>query len=230
MITIKDIAIIIPLKKGEHAWKGLVQDFKYLEPQTEIIFVGPDSEDNLLGSTCLELKKTYPLSRYVMTSGDRAQKLNKGARAATKKYVWFLHADSRFSKDTVKQLEKSINKEPRALHYFDLSYLPDGPQMMFVNELACFLRSHLFNIPFGDQGFCLRKDILFSLGGFPETVAFGEDNLLIHQAKKDGVKVKCTNGIIETSSRRYKEGGWLRVTGSMTKQWTKQVWELRKRN
>ena len=105
-----------------------------------------------------------------------------------------------------------LARDPGALHYFDLAFSGDGPPLMRLNERGVWVRSHLLGMPFGDQGFCLRRDVFFGLGGFPEDVPYGEDHLLVWRARQAGVPLRCAPATLLTSARKYGERGWLRTT------------------
>jgi GT2 family glycosyltransferase len=67
-------------------------------------------------------------------------------------------------------------------------------------------------MPFGDQGFCLRREIWERLGGFDTHASYGEDHLFVWKARRAGVPLRPTGGTLRTSARKYQERGWLRTT------------------
>jgi GT2 family glycosyltransferase len=142
----------------------------------------------------------------------RARQMNAGARAARGRHLWFLHADSGFSRPDVEALATALREAPRALHYFNLAFDGRPRQLMYLNQAGAWWRSHALGLPFGDQGFCLERDAFFALGGYDEQAAYGEDHLLVWQARRAGIEVRCTRGRIVTSARKYREQGWLRTT------------------
>jgi rSAM/selenodomain-associated transferase 1 len=68
-------------------------------------------------------------------------------------------------------------------------------------------------LPFGDQGFCLSNEQFCRLGGFNESLQYGEDHDLIWRAHRAGISVKRVPAPIATSARKYRREGWLRTTG-----------------
>ena len=165
MVTFKDISIVIPVGPGENALEALLKDLRSIEKEAELI---------------------------VVRGSSRAKQLNEGAQKATRNFLWFLHADSRFSPKTLEALLRSLSNDPHAMHYFNLSFLPDGPPLMFINEIGCWIRSHVLGVPFGDQGFAVSKEIFGTLGGFPENVPYGEDHLFVWRARQKGVPLRWT--------------------------------------
>lgn len=196
MITLKHISIVIPVGPEEKALQALLENLRPIEKEAELI---------------------------VVRGTSRPKQLNEGARKATRDFLWFLHADSRLTPNTLAALLESLNKNPHALHYFNLRFLKDGPPLMFINEIGCWIRSQLMWLPFGDQGFCLSKPDFERLGGFPEDVSYGEDHVFVWRARQNGMKLKPTGARLETSARKYRELGWFHITKLYCRLWTRQA-------
>ncbi len=197
MVTFKDISIIIPVGPGESALEALLGDLRPIEKEAELI---------------------------VIRGSSRGKQQNDGARKATRNFLWFLHADSRLSSKTLAALLGSLGKNPHALHYFNLKFLPDRPPLMFINEIGCWIRSRIFGVPFGDQGFAVSKEIFETLGGFPENVPYGEDHLFVWRARQKGIPLRNTGTSLYTSARRYAKTGWAKLTWAYARRWTCQAW------
>ena len=203
---LNDLAVIIPVGPNETAWRSLLPELAQLPNESEIILVGVDSEP-------LDFRRTIGQNvRWVTSARGRAKQLNRGVQASTKRNLWFLHADSRIEKRALVALERSLRQNEVALHYFDLCFLDDGPWLMRLNNFGVWIRSHGMRLPFGDQGLCIPRHLLAKLGGFDERVPFGEDHLLVWAAHQNGIPVRCTGATIQTSARRYGEGGWSKTT------------------
>src|SRR3989338_879848 len=196
-ITFKDISIIIPVGPGENALEALLKDLRPIEKEAELI---------------------------VVRGASRPKQLNDGVRKATRDFLWFLHADSRLAPKTLGALLKSLGNDPHALHYFNLRFLPDGPPLMFINEIGCWIRSRILGVPFGDQGFAVSKEIFETMGGFPENVPYGEDHLFVWRARQKGVPLLCTGASLFTSARPYAKAGWAKLTWNYARGWTRQAW------
>jgi hypothetical protein len=98
------------------------------------------------------------------------------------------------------------------LGYFRLRYLADGPMPARLNALGAGLRSRLLHLPFGDQGFLLRRVTFETLGRFDETLSGGEDHALVWLARARSVPLVDLSMPIFSSARRYRDEGWLRTT------------------
>lgn len=152
----------------------------------------------------------------------RAAFLNAGAQAAKGKYYWFVHADSKLSKEAFQLLCSSLRRSPRALHYFQLSFY-DGGDLMRINEIGVKLRCWLFRAPFGDQAICLAADLHDQIGGFSTEAAFGEDHLYVRTAIRNGIQLNQVEGEVATSARRYQQQGWWNVVIDFQKKWIGQA-------
>lgn len=146
----------------------------------------------------------------VSSEGTRAKSLNAGAAKAQAPFLWFLHADSRVSAENLAQLTRALERRSNALHYFDLAYEEGG--LAALNACGANLRSRLFGLPYGDQGFCISKTLFGKIGGFPENTGFGEDLLFIRLAKRSGIPLNRIPSKLATSARKYREQGWLKLT------------------
>ena len=180
------LSIIIPLAPDETQQQQLLADLATNSLQAEII---QTSEEN------------------------RATSLNLGAKQAMGQWLWFLHADSRINQDNLRALKNSLNQDQDrlALHYFDLGFKDSGP-LLNSTALGANLRSRLLGCPYGDQGFCISKQLFLDLGGFPENRPYGEDLLLVWRAHQTGVPLQRIPSTLFTSARKYRQQGWLKVT------------------
>ena len=180
------LSIILPLAPDETQQQQLLADLATNSLQAEII---QTSEEN------------------------RATSLNLGAKQALGQWLWFLHADSRINQDNLRALKNSLNQDQDrlALHYFDLGFKDSGP-LLNSTALGANLRSRLLGCPYGDQGFCISKQLFLDLGGFPENRPYGEDLLLVWRAHQTGVPLQRIPSTLFTSARKYRQQGWLKVT------------------
>ncbi len=221
------ISIIIPLGPVENSLYTLVKDLGCLPANLEIIIVYAASERK---PHVMELKLTIGQLlkgknvHWVSSTPGRAQLMNSGVRETKRKYLWFLHADSRVNRGMYDNLIRSLKNRPEALHYFQLAFLNDGPGFLLrSNEYGVRLRSRLLWMPYGDQGFCIGKQIFDALGGYPENEPYGEDHIFVWRARQAGIPVVCTSEKLYTSARKYREYGWLKTTVNHSILWVKQA-------
>lgn len=203
MNSLRDVAVIIPVGPQESAWKSLLSDLETLPSEVEILLVGTAPKPSSFAED---------RARWLQAPQGRARQLNFGAKSTRKKYLWFLHADSRIEKRSIEKLARALEESPTVLLFFDLLFLKDGPRWMLINELGVRLRSRVLRLPFGDQGFCVSRADFERLGGFDESAPYGEDHLFVWRAHQCGVPLRCTGAPIRTSARRYREKGWGKTT------------------
>lgn len=201
----EQVSVVIPVAPKEEDWKFLLKQLNLNENNFEVIV--SVTEPLKLSAKLVQNKNV----KTVYGPKGRAQQLNRGAEAATKKYLWFLHADSRLTVNTLTALQKSIEAGFQDVRYFDLGFF-EGPPWMLINSFGVSFRSRVLRLPFGDQGFCLSRTLFAELGQFNEKASYGEDHLLIWKAHERGVPVTAIHGKILTSGRKYHKLGWFRTT------------------
>lgn len=150
--------------------------------------------------------------------------MNIAARATQRRFLWFLHADSRLTEAGLAALVAALARDPGALCYFDLAFETRGMRRMALNNAGAWVRSHWLGMPFGDQGFCLGRERFLALGGFDESAPYGEDHLLVWSARRAGMPIKCTDRPLLTSPRKYAARGWLATTWDHLRLTAKQAW------
>lgn len=223
----KKLSIIIPLGPKEKALFTLIKGLSYLPVDLEIIIVYATSEKDHfiipLKSSIGKILKQKNV-HWIRSEAGRAQQMNSGGRQSKREYLWFLHADSKINIRMYESLIRSLKNKPNALHYFQLAFLNDGPlRMLRVNEVGVRLRSGLLWMPYGDQGFCIRKKLFIDLGSYPEKEKYGEDHIFVWRARQAGIPIVCTGEKLYTSARKYRDFGWLKTTVNYNILWAKQA-------
>lgn len=167
-----------------------------------LVFANGDPQHADAPQTCVALS----------APAGRAHQLNAGIAAAQGDWLWLLHADSRLCADTLPALQAHLATGSRALGWFRLAFRDDGPGLTRLNALGANLRARWLGLPFGDQGFVLRRDDAERLGAFDPSLAFGEDHAWVWRARRIGLPLREIHGALATSARKYAERGWLRTT------------------
>lgn len=188
------ISVIIPYHENETEHRALIGFFDELN----------DSDIEVISTT----------------GKNRANAMNIGAQQAVNDYLWFVHADTKISQEHVNDLKLSLDKYPNRFHYFDLSYEKNN---VFLNSIGANVRSRILGLPWGDQAFCLSKEIFMKLNAYNENAHYGEDHLLIWQAHQKKIKLKRVPMAVISSAREYQKQGWLRLTIKRQFLWIKQV-------
>lgn len=214
------LSVIIPMVEGEQAWKDLIPDLAGLPPSSEIIFALPQ------GTPTLEIPAPHPwmLIKQISDGMGRAAQMNAAARVAEGTQLWFLHADSRLGQETIPALLRRLSQYPDWLLYGDLKFLSDATPLMKLNEMGTWVRSRLLEMPFGDQGLCIRKKLFQEIGGYPENVKYGEDHVFVWRARQRRIVLRSIEAPIYTSARKYRDRGWFKTTARHVALTYKQAW------
>ena len=196
------ISIIIPtLNEAENLPATLASIKSSVD--LEIIVVDGGSSDETL-----ELANSFGV-RLLTTTANRARQINAGGLAATSKVLLFLHGDTCLPLGFVSYVQDVLAMPGVVAGAFRLGI--DGSEFgLRIIELLANFRSHLFQMPYGDQAIFVKKDIFHALGGFPDMVLM-EDFVLMQQLKKRG-RVAILPIAVKTSPRRWLKLGILRTT------------------
>lgn len=220
---IPSLAIVIPVGPNDESWRALLPQLKLVNAQAIVLVTTqlPADEAALLSAD--------PRVSVLQSQVGRGRQLNAGATVTDTNWLWFLHADSTLGHDTVTALHAHLAQGGSSLGYFHLRFVGDGPRWMALNEFGAYVRSRWLGLPFGDQGFVMRRSVYEQLGGFDEGVSGGEDHAFVWKARKAGIALQALPANLYTSARKYRDRGWLRTTCEHLKMTFHQVRVFSKR-
>lgn len=185
-------SVIIPLYNGSAYIERAIQSIlrQTLLP-TEILVIDDGSTDD--GPTLVE-QQAYPLVRLIRqrNAGVSAAR-NKGMTESRADFLTFLDADDVWEKDHLEILSTLIDKYPQCGIYGTSYYLckpgntPTLPQLpapySFSGEDGVmdnyFVLSSGINPPLHMSSFCVRKEHLMAIRGFPVGIPAGEDSITL---------------------------------------------------
>ncbi len=203
--------MVIPVAFGDRSWDELLPLLIRECPEgTEIVISATEPPPSAFAAH--RASAPHLGMRWITGGAGRGRQLNRGAREAVGRLLWFLHADSRLRPGTIPVLLRRLRAADGTLWYFDLRFLADGPRLMRVNEIGTWVRSELLGLPFGDQGFALSGALFARLGGFSEEAPYGEDHLFVWAARCASVPVRPVGLPLWTSARKFQQHGWLVTT------------------
>ncbi|MEP1059493.1 TIGR04283 family arsenosugar biosynthesis glycosyltransferase [Stenomitos frigidus] len=202
--SLKDltISIIIPtLNEAEN----LVQTLKTVQDNNsmEVIVVDGGSWDDTV-----RIAKSLNV-RVISSTAKRSDQMNLGAALAKGDILLFLHADTHLPLRFEHWILQTLAKPNIIAGAFELKINSTVPALRWV-EWGVKLRSHLFQMPYGDQAIFLRASIFQELGGFPD-LPIMEDFELMRRLKQRG-RIKIAPAAVITSNRRWKKLGVCRTT------------------
>ncbi len=149
------------------------------------------------------------MARLVETPRGRARQMNEGAGVASGEWLLFLHADTMLTLDAWRSWQAALAPDLVG-GAFARRFVPAGLVLAITARLAD-LRGRFFGIFLGDQALFVRKHVFHDLGGFNETVPYGEDLLFSLRLRQAG-RTCLVRSPIQSSARRFRKKGALRQT------------------
>lgn len=169
----------------------------------EVIVADGGSTDELERVAASWGAKVLPCER------GRGVQLNRGAAAAREEILWFLHADVLPPDNADDLILRALADSGTIGGAFRFRLLErrwfGGILGFFIN-----LRSRVFRLPYGDQGYFVRRSVFDKVGGFPNT-AIMEDVGFMDRIRGMGGFI-LLNASIGVSSRRWDREGVFRAT------------------
>ncbi len=196
------ISVVIPtLNEQENIAKTIQHAF--CDPIHEVLVVDGGSTDHTVAIAESSGAK-------VLTSlPGRARQMNAGANIATGSILLFIHGDTLLPSTYSQQIVSALAPPEPAAGAFTLSVNLQTPGIRFIESMAN-IRARIFQMPYGDQGLFLKKQVFQELNGFPD-LPFLEDVEMVKRRKKKG-KIKIVRQAVLTSGRRWQEKGLIRNT------------------
>ena len=143
-------------------------------------------------------------TRVVQGPPGRGPQLNLGAASTAAPRLLFLHADCRLPEGWLPAVSRVLDDEDTSLACFRLRTLSSAssePSAIHRLSLRVFdLRSHGLGLPYGDQGFAVRRDVFNRAGCFPE-IPLMEDVAFAHTCRRLG-ELRRLPLEIRTTARR----------------------------
>jgi len=198
--------VVIPIGPGEDSWPVLLEDLLALPFPFAIVFAATSPCPARHAIKLTKAAAIRPVDWIHDCDTGRAAQMNHAAAVARSDWLLFLHADTRVTIDTWRALVESVNTSPMGLHYFNLHFDWNSWRMR-LSEMGVRMRCRTWGMPYGDQGFAVKKTDFKNLGGFP-LITPGEDHAFAWICHNAGMPIKCTGGSVTTSSRKYRDRGW----------------------
>ena len=143
-------------------------------------------------------------ARVVEGASGRGPQLNLGVRSAGARRILFLHADCRLPDGWLPALRTALDDTATALACFRLHTEPSGGRhrsRLYRRWLRVFdLRSFGLGLPYGDQGFALRREVFDLVGGFQE-IPLMEDVAFARSCRRLG-RIRRVPLEVRTTARR----------------------------
>ncbi|MDZ7950913.1 TIGR04283 family arsenosugar biosynthesis glycosyltransferase [Nostoc sp. DedQUE09] len=196
------ISIIIPaINEAGNIKKAIATTQANLNIEV-IVVDGGSSDDTVAIAQSLNVK-------VISSSPGRAVQMNAGAVAASGEILLFLHADTGLPKGFDEMIRTALQQPGTVAGAFKLRIDASLLSLRWV-ELGVNVRSHFYQMPYGDQAIFLTKKVFQQIGGFPE-LPIMEDFELMRRLKRIGRVVIIPTPVV-TSARRWLQKGVFKTT------------------
>jgi rSAM/selenodomain-associated transferase 2 len=150
-------------------------------------------------------------ARVLTTEPGRGLQLGRGGAAAAGAWLLLLHADVRLPGGWAERVGRTL-AQPRAAErawYFELAIAAPRPELRLL-ELGVRLRSRWRQLPYGDQGLLLHRDLYAAVGGV-RPLPLMEDLDLVERLRRR--TRLCSLALpLEVDGRRWRRQGFWRTT------------------
>lgn len=200
------VSTIIPIYNEESTIEEFQESIRFLNEESEVIFVDG-------GSTDRTLELIRPEFKVIRSGKGRAVQMNTGAEQSTGDILFFLHCDSEVPRTAIQEIGEVMKQYQFGC--FGIKFRSNNIWM----KCCQIISNHRIKdrkVVFGDQGILIKRDLFFEVGGFPE-LPIMEDYQFSLTLKEKKVKIGMTKSRIYTSDRRFTEGGRLRVMWKMNR-------------
>lgn len=175
-----------------------------VRPSTELIVVS-GSADSSVGPVV----RSRPDARWIVAEAGRGVQLNRGAAEATGRWLVFLHADCRLAPGWLAKIERADRASAVVGGSFRFR-LDSSRAAARLIEWGVRQRVRWLELPYGDQGLFVRREVFERLGGF-RPLPLMEDVEFVRRLKGAGPLFHASTPVL-VSPRRWERDGWARRT------------------
>lgn len=202
--TLPHVSVVIPVLNERRRIPALVEQLNKLDPRPEILFVDGGSRDGTV-ATILD----NGITPIQVVRGNRGASMNAGIVQARAPVILFLHADTLISQEAYSCMLEEMNDSELVggAFTFALAGSANDWRKRFIESMVG-VRNFLFNAPYGDQAYFVRKSALDEVGLFKD-IELMEDVEWFSRLKDSG-KYVILEESVATSGRRIFKRGWVR--------------------
>lgn len=188
-----DISIIIPAFNEVDVIGATLEAVAELRGRVEVTVVDGGSSDETV-----EIARKRSV-KVITSERGRGSQLHAGACAGRGEALWFLHADTRPSADSVERVLEALSGPGVVAGNFCVHFDAQCVSARFLTWL--YPRLRLLGLCYGDSAIFVRSECYKAIGGFkPFPIFEGLD--LIRRLRREGQVVHIP-AVVVTSSRRF---------------------------
>ncbi len=196
------VSVIIPVLNEANGLRRVLEAAQRGQPH-EIIVVDGGSVDETVGVA-------RSMDAIVLSAPRcRAAQMNCGVAVATGEALLFFHADTLLPSDYSTHVLSALGQPGVAGGAFKFAIADDFPGRWLVESTTNW-RARRWQMPYGDQGLFLRREIFTQLGGFRE-IPIMEDYEFVRRLRRLG-RIAIAPSPAVTSGRRWQRLGVVRTT------------------
>ncbi|MEM5788117.1 MAG: TIGR04283 family arsenosugar biosynthesis glycosyltransferase, partial [Syntrophobacteraceae bacterium] len=200
----KSLSVIVPTLAGPEKLSSFLESLRdRLWPGDEIVLVEAGTSPNL------SLRRLSKVVLHARAPRGRGIQQNIGAMIAKGDLLFFLHDDTVPPPEFPYLIRRACRQGASALGCFRLAFHPSNRLLELVAAWAN-LRSFLFKLPYGDQGFFCGRELFERVGGFRHKYLM-EDVDFVKQCRRIG-RLNMLDARVLSSSVRYLNKGILNAS------------------
>ena len=161
------LSVIIPLGRQtilDHDWLNAMRT---LPQGAEVIFVSSGSFFKQLDKKPAQATLAHCNLKWLCAAESVTAQLNTAAATAQGEWLWFLRPDHRLDAELIAEMQSLQQAGVSGVICARVRYLPSAPLRFRLLNPVINLLSRSLKLPLPEQGYCISKRLLSSLGGFP---------------------------------------------------------------
>ncbi len=196
-----ELSIIVPVLNEEGLVQKSLARVREVAPSAELIVVDGGSSDSTP-----DMAVNYA-DTLLTASRGRSYQMNAGAKAASGKYLLFLHADTYLPKNFEPALRSWAGTAPMWGNFY--LRLTGSASIFRLIERMINLRTKIIGCVTGDQCQIVRADVFRDIGGFPDIPLL--EDVALSKCLGRLMPPKLIAADVVSSSRRWEERGIFRT-------------------
>jgi rSAM/selenodomain-associated transferase 2 len=142
----------------------------------------------------------------IVGGSGRGQQLSKGAEAARKPWLLFLHADTALAAGWVDEAKSFMAKGGGVAAAFRFRLADAGLRPRLLEAFVA-LRCRVFRLPYGDQGLLISRALYDFVGGYAPMPLMEDVDLARRLGRR---RIAMLNTAAVTNADRFRRDGYLR--------------------